>query len=83
MAQILFNFYLASKRKGQVRRNATKLCIKDAQFAAAARALRKNIWTEVIDRSVLSSVSIIKGWNSSVMIRDYLRYAPLAPSVTR
>jgi hypothetical protein len=85
VAEILFNFYLAPRgtKKGKARRSATKLRIKPARFAAAARALRKNIWTSVIDRSVLSVVAIVKGWESRVMMRDYLRYAPYGPDVTR
>ncbi|WP_420213516.1 PcfJ domain-containing protein (plasmid) [Burkholderia aenigmatica] len=83
MAEILMDFYLAPKRKGKRRQSATKLRIKPPRFAAAARALRKNIWTNVIDRSVLSAVAIIKGWDARVTIRDYLRYAPYGPDITR
>ncbi|HDR9068222.1 TPA: PcfJ domain-containing protein [Burkholderia vietnamiensis] len=83
MAEILINFYIAPKRKAKRRQSATKLRIKPPRFAAAARALRKNIWTNVIDRSVLSAVAIIKGWDARVTIRDYLRYAAAGADVTR
>lgn len=84
VAEFLFNFYLRPRSaKESTRKGATKLRIQPARFAAAARALRKNVWTDVIDRSVLSVVAIIVGWRSPLTMRDYLRYACHGPALTR
>lgn len=89
MAEILFDFYTrprpenAAQKGALVRARRTTLKLKEDRLAAAARALRKNVWAEVIDKSVLSVVAIIKGYRENITFRDYLRYAPYCSELTR
>lgn len=77
MAEIFIGFYLNSNHKKRT------LKIEIAQFSAAARALRKNLWGEVIDRSLLSVVCALKGWRASVCLKDYFTYAKHGAAVMR
>ncbi|MCK0753573.1 PcfJ domain-containing protein [Chromohalobacter japonicus] len=46
-----------------------------SRLAAAMRALRKNLWTDVIDRQVLSLASSMVGFDNRLGLNDYLRCA--------
>ncbi|RMR11223.1 hypothetical protein ALP90_200196 [Pseudomonas amygdali pv. ulmi] len=77
LAGIFIGFYLDDREKN------TKLKIDLAPLTPAARALRKNIWVEVIDRQLLSAVVALRGWGASMYLSDYLTYAVHADAVLR
>lgn len=77
LANIFIGFYLDGRTK------KAKLNMEAEPLSAAARALRKNIWVEVIDRSLLSAVCALSGWGTPMHLSDYLRYAMHGEAVMR
>lgn len=77
LARIFLRFYLDNKTK---KRNFK---INIESLAAPARALRKNLWTVMIDRPLLSAVCALRGWRNLVHMSDYLTYAMHGNAVMR
>lgn len=86
VVKIFMDFYLmrnaGASRKRKVGRR-TSLRLEPSRFAQALRALRKNIWIEIIDREVLSAVARVKGFDSSILLIDYLRCARYSDDLLR
>lgn len=77
LANIFIGFYLDGRAK------KAKLKMDVEPLSAAARALRKNLWVEVIDRPLLSVVCALRGWGAPMHLSDYLTYAMQAEAVMR
>jgi hypothetical protein len=84
IVNIFIEFYLPStaRRKRKVARK-TKMKLKPKRFAQAFRALRKNLWSDVVDRPLLSVVASIEGFENDILLTDYLRCARYPADLAR
>lgn len=53
------------------------------QWNMASRALIKNIWTELIDKSFIGKFVSMKGFYADVTLKDYIHYSFYADSLAR
>lgn len=86
VVKVFMDFYLmpsASKPRRRKVARRTTLKLEPSRFAQAFRALRKNLWIEIIDREVLRVVAAVEGFKNRVLLTDYLRSARYAGDLLR